>query len=73
MTTPATFKCAFTGNTVTFKEQLDIDSMRKHPEYTEVFEHVGSRVVLPTLEQSLSIEEQPVEVKKMGRPRKVEQ
>ena len=58
MTSPVTFKCKFTGNTVTFKAQYDIDGMRKHPEYEEVF---------PTEEQSLSTEEQP---KKMGRPRK---
>ena len=32
----ATFKCKVTGNTVTFKDAVDIDSMRKHPEYEEV-------------------------------------
>jgi hypothetical protein len=31
-----TFKCNKTGNTVTFKSQYDIESMREHPEYTEV-------------------------------------
>jgi hypothetical protein len=33
-----TFKCIKTGNTVTFKSQYDIESMREHPEYTEVEE-----------------------------------
>jgi hypothetical protein len=68
MTTPVTFKCKFTGNTVTFKEQYDIDGMRKHPEYEEVIpQYEGVKVVLPTYEQSLSKEEQP----RRGRPRKV--
>jgi D-alanyl-D-alanine dipeptidase len=33
-----TFKCNKTGNFVTFKSQYDIESMRQHPEYTEVQE-----------------------------------
>ena len=32
----AIFKCKVSGNTVEFKEQHDIDQMRKHPEYEEV-------------------------------------
>ena len=32
----ATFKCLSTGNLVTFKYPVDIDSMRIHPEYEEV-------------------------------------
>jgi len=32
----ATFKCNKTGNTVTFKAEYDIETMRQHPEYTEV-------------------------------------
>ena len=31
-----TFKCIKTGNTVDFLTEHDIQSMRKHPEYTEV-------------------------------------
>lgn len=61
-----TFKCKQTGNTVTFRDSVDIEGMRKHPEYEEVVE----RVVLPTYEQSLSEEEQPPVVKRMGRPKK---
>ena len=57
-----TFKCKQNGNLVTFKDLVDIDGMRKHPEYEEVFSQV---------EQSLSEEEQPVqEQPKRGRPSK---
>lgn len=31
-----TFQCKVTGNYVVFKDAVDIDSMRKHPEYIEV-------------------------------------
>jgi hypothetical protein len=54
-----TFKCNKTGNTVTFKSQYDIESMREHPEYTEVTEDV-----LSDKEQSFP------ETKQRGRPRK---
>lgn len=54
----ATFKCNKTGNTVTFKSQYDIEAMRQHPEYTEVFSEE---------KQSFPTEEQP----KRGRPKKV--
>ena len=64
-----TFKCNKTGNTVTFKSQYDIESMRQHPEYTEVF---------PEKEQVFQTEEQPAQglvleqssAAKRGRPRK---
>ena len=29
----ATFKCLLSGNTVTFEHQVDIDSMKGHPDY----------------------------------------
>lgn len=32
----ATFKCKNTGNTVTFRDDVDIVGMRMHPEYEEV-------------------------------------
>jgi hypothetical protein len=72
-----TFKCKQTGNTVTFRDAHDIDGLRKHPDYEEVIpQYEGVRVVLPshdeslpTYEQSLSQEEQPI-VKRMGRPKK---
>jgi hypothetical protein len=60
-----TFKCNKTGNTVTFKSQYDIESMRQHPEYTEV---QSTNEVLPEKEQVFSVEEQ--QSKRVGRPKK---
>ena len=54
----ATFKCLISGNTVTFEHQVDIDSMKSHPDYEQVIE------TAPQVE-----EEAP---KKAGRPRKTE-
>ena len=54
----ATFKCNKTGNTVTFKSQYDIEAMREHPEYTEVFSEE---------KQSFPETKQP----QRGRPKKV--
>lgn len=42
----AKFKCVHTGNIVEFTAQHDVDVMRKHAEYTEVFDFVGERVQL---------------------------
>lgn len=54
----ATFKCLTSGNTVTFTEQVDIDSMKDHPEYIRV-----------TIEEPPKVE--PVATpKKAGRPSK---
>ena len=53
-----TFKCIKTGHTVEFSYEYDIESMRKHPEYSEVF---------PEAEQSLPETKQP----QRGRPKKV--
>jgi hypothetical protein len=50
------------GNTVTFEHQVDIDSMKGHPDY----ERVGE----PVIEENTSVvEEAP---KKPGRPKKTE-
>lgn len=61
----ATFKCKNTGNTVTFRDDVDIVGMRMHPEYTEVY---------PEQVQSYSKPEQEVEqqqpIVKRGRPPK---
>jgi len=54
-----TFKCNKTGHTVEFSSEYDIESMRQHPEYTEV--------VFSEEKQVFSAEEQP----KRGRPKKV--
>jgi hypothetical protein len=58
----ATFKCLLSGNTVTFEHQVDIDSMKNHPDY--------ERVDTPAI-----VEDTPtvVATKKMGRPSKAEQ
>lgn len=61
-----TFKCIKTGNTVTFKSQYDIESMRQHPEYTEV---QSTNEVLSDKEQVFQAEEQP-QPKRVGRPKK---
>lgn len=50
----ATFKCKLNGNTVTFRDEVDIVGMRMHPEYEEVSE----RVLLPPQEQMSSKTEQ---------------
>ena len=59
-----TFKCNRSGQTVTFEMEHDIESMRQHPDYTEL---PSSVEVFPDKEQSLPKEEQP----KRGRPKKV--
>jgi hypothetical protein len=53
----ATFRCLQSGNTVTFTQQVDIDSMRGHHGYVRVEEQVKPEI-------------KPLPVKKMGRPRK---
>jgi hypothetical protein len=54
-----TFRCLVSGQTVTFEHQVDIDSMKGHPDYERV-----------------SVEDLPEpivqEIKKAGRPKKVE-
>lgn len=42
----AKFKCQHTGNIVEFTAEHDVATMRKHTEYTEVFDYVGERVQL---------------------------
>jgi hypothetical protein len=54
----ATFKCLISGQTVTFVHQVDIDSMKNHPDYERVED-------TPEV-----VEETPA--KKAGRPKKVE-
>jgi len=57
----ATFRCLQSGTTVTFTQQVDIDSMRGHHGYVRVEEQVVPEIKpLPML----------APVKKMGRPRK---
>ena len=56
----ATFRCLQSGQTVTFTYQHDIDSMRGHSGYVRVEE------------EKPPVEVQPEPVKKIGRPKKVE-
>jgi hypothetical protein len=60
----ATYKCLQSGNTVSFTYQHDIDSMKRHEGYVRIDEVETSEKPL------ISSETKPV--KKMGRPRKVE-
>ena len=55
----ATFRCLISGQTVTFIHQVDIDSMKNHPDY----ERVEDKQVAPVV-----VEEAPA--KKPGRPKK---
>jgi hypothetical protein len=54
-----TFKYLLTGATVTFTQQVDIDSMKGHPEY----EQVENPTTLPVPDET---------PKKAGRPKKTE-
>jgi hypothetical protein len=54
----ATYKCKISGQTVTFTQLVDIDSMEHHPDY-ELVEYLEDG------ESSAPV------AKKMGRPKKV--
>ena len=56
----ATYKCKLSNQTVTFTQQVDIDSMEDHPEYD----------LVEYLEDDEMVETAPT-AKKMGRPKKV--
>ena len=63
----ATFKCKNTGNTVTFRDEVDIVGMRMHPEYTEVYPEQVQSYSKPAQEA----EQQPQQpAVKRGRPAK---
>ena len=65
----ATFRCLQSGNTVTFTYQHDIDSMRGHSGYVLV-DDKGEDVRVEVENKVLPMTA-PVQVKRMGRPRKV--
>lgn len=52
----ATFRCLRSGHTVTFTQQVDIDSMEYHPDYEYVEEH------------EVHVEVEAPAKKKVGRP-----
>jgi hypothetical protein len=64
----ATFKCLQSGNTVTFTQQHDIDSMRGHGGYVRVDDQ-GAEVSFEPENKELPMTA-PVPVKRMGRARK---
>lgn len=65
----AIFRCLQSGNTVTFTYQHDIDSMRGHSGYVLV-DDKGEDVKVEAQNKVLPMTA-PVQVKRMGRPRKV--
>jgi hypothetical protein len=65
----AIFRCLQSGNTVTFTYQHDIDSMRGHSGYVLV-DDKGEDVRVEVENKVLPMTA-PVQVKRMGRPRKV--
>ena len=54
----ATFRCLKSGTLITFTYQHDIDSMKGHEGYVRV--------------EETPVKPEPAPVKKMGRPKKVE-
>ena len=64
----ATFRCLVSGNTVTFTQQHDIDSMRGHGGYVRVDEQ-GELVKVQEATKELPMTP-AAPVKRMGRPRK---
>jgi hypothetical protein len=64
----ATFRCLQSGHLVTFTYQHDIDSMRGHSGYVLV-DDKGEDVKVDAQNKVLPMTA-PVQVKRMGRPRK---
>ena len=56
----ATFKCLLSGNTVTFEHQVDIDSMKGHPDYEVV------------VDEAPVVETEEATKKTVGRPKKTD-
>jgi hypothetical protein len=63
----ATFRCLKSNNTVTFTQQVDIDSMRGHQGYVLVDED-GEVVKIEAEHRALPMS---APTKKLGRPKKV--
>ena len=61
----ATFRCLASGQTVTFVQQHDIDSMKGHAGYVRIDE-----AQVETYEKPVVLAP-PTPVKKLGRPKKV--
>ena len=69
----ATFKCKTNGNTVTFRDDVDIVGMRLHPEYEEVLAPSKEEVYSEEVQSYPETEQKPEQpVVKRGRPRRAE-
>ena len=67
----ATFKCKTNGNTVTFRDDVDIVGMRLHPEYEEVLAPSKEEVYSEEVQSYPETEQKPEQpVVKRGRPAK---
>lgn len=62
----ATFRCLVSGQTVTFVHQHDIDSMKGHAGYVRIDVEEKESFEKPVVLSP------PTPVKKLGRPRKLE-
>ena len=62
----ATFRCLASGQTVTFLQQHDIDSMKGHQGYVRI----DQEEEVETYEKPVVLAP-PVPIKKAGRPKKV--
>lgn len=69
----AIFRCLQSGNTVTFTHQVDIDSMKGHTGYVRVDEEpVESNNEFNYVRTDTAFAPVIPTIKKLGRPRKVE-
>ena len=67
----ATFKCKANGNTVTFRDDVDIVGMRLHPEYEEVLAPSKEEVYPEKVQSNPEWVQEPEQpVVKRGRPAK---
>ncbi len=64
----ATFRCLVSGNTVTFTQQHDIDSMKGHGGYVRVDDQGEAIPAAPESKELPMTAPEPV--KRMGRPRR---
>ena len=66
-----TFKCKANGNTVTFRDDVDIVGMRLHPEYEEVLAPSKEEVYPEKVQSNPEWVQEPEQpVVKRGRPAK---
>ena len=66
-----TFRCKQSGNTVSFSDPADIESMRKEPHYEEV-KHESQKTSIPNVPQEANEAREEVLKKKRGRPASID-